>query len=219
MFSAQTARQQKGPRMANFRIPWGDVKNVRNMITQNSKGEKAPSEEAEEFIIHENCLASASAEEGEGGRDKRRLEASFVYFVCRDPPASSSREKRKSTARKERERHIYNSCVPRQRTMEFSFGLYCTFIGNHLREVSLDTQILRARRGTNACEDIRTRDAFFKQKLYSSNKKAVSGIIKTHAHISPSRPVCSMGHPRRSSSVPRNYFSAPCDSTMKYVYI
>lgn len=117
MFSAQTARQQKGPRMANFRIPWGDVKNVRNMITQNSKGEKAPSEEAEEFIIHENCLASASAEEGEGGRDKRRLEASFVYFVCRDPPASSSREKRKSTARKERERHIYNSCVPRQRTI------------------------------------------------------------------------------------------------------
>jgi hypothetical protein len=30
-------------------------------------------------------------------------------------------------------------------------------------------------------------NAFFKQKLYSSNKKAVSGIIKTHTPVSQSK--------------------------------
>jgi hypothetical protein len=58
-------------------------------------------------------------------------------------------------------------------------------------------------------------NAFFKQKLYGRNKKAVLGIIKTHkTHQSKQASVLN-GAP---SEVPR-IFLCPFDSAMKYLKV
>lgn len=85
-FLHQFRLAKKGPRMANFRIPWGDCEKCQKYDnTKLLKERKHPASAAEEFIIHENCLpkrAPRKEREGETKEDWRQVS-------YRDPPAGS----------------------------------------------------------------------------------------------------------------------------------